>query len=134
MNEFQLQAGEQILRENEHALWMKSNLYAKSGRLILTDRRLVFVQAATALHTHGLLGYLVGLGIKRLFPALNGGVKFDIPLRAIMVVTKDTFGLNEMVSLVYSGQDKVRFGIGKGKFQEWETALSMARGGVKKAA
>ncbi len=134
MISFQLQTGENIIKENADALWMKSSLFAKPGRLLLTNRRLVFEEAPSALYSQGLAGLVAELLLKHFFPALNGGIRFDIPLSAIVLVSKDSFGLNEMVSLVYSGQEKVRFGIGRGHYVEWETALSLARGVTKKAA
>lgn len=116
---FELRTDEEILRA-EPVLWMKHKMFAKNGDLILTNQRLVFDESPPPIH--GIAGEIA----KFFFKSLRGGVRFDIPLKEIRSMSKDSFGLNIMMSLTYGAESNVKFGgIGK-TFDLWQAALKSA--------
>ena len=53
---FELESGESIEHEEKNVMWLKSKFQGFGGRLVVTDRRLVFAQ--TGIPSLGLLGLL----------------------------------------------------------------------------
>ena len=93
MKHLNLQPGESIVMD-EKALIRTSKLMFKPGILVLTDRRLVFINKADlfAILISGLGGWLATRAKTR--------VPLDTPLPAITGVQQTKFGRNEMTNEV----------------------------------
>lgn len=134
MKEFHLQDSERVILESDHVAWMKSRFSAKTGRLILTNRRLVFTQSAVHSPAHGFMVHVMaGLINNRPIYAARPKLLLEIPCRAITRTHKESNGFNTYLAVVYHGQNKARFSVGKA-YDEWESALRDTRSGFALAA
>lgn len=111
----ELAEGGQIIRD-ENAMYLKSKINAQSGRLVLTDRRLVFLKNRA--NMFGLIGAL--------FLSKGGKVLFDIPLDEVHEWSQSKHGRNDKVIALSTGDgSQLRFITAK-PYQEWDGALSAA--------
>src|SRR5687767_11686081 len=85
MAKFTLQDGETIARE-EKVMWRKGKVQAFGGRLVLTNRRLVFAQTGIA-----------GLGLIGLLFNKDGTVRVEVPLPELAAAERGSFGRAKQV-------------------------------------
>ena len=112
-----LQDGEKVVR-GDTASYVKGKLNVASGKLTLTDRRLVFEQSSVIASAFGLLGALV------LAPLLPRKVVMDLPLGQVASFSRGQYGLNKNVVMITARDGKeYRFAA---KFESWVPVLSMA--------
>jgi hypothetical protein len=91
---------------------------AVPGRLYLTSKRLVFLQANPVLSAFGAIGGLLTATVK---PKRVG---VEIPLPGITGVQRGKFGINKnLLEVSRAGGEPVKFAV---KYEEWEQALQGA--------
>lgn len=81
-----LQEGEVVIKE-ETGTFVKSKLHARIGKLVLTNKRFLFVADSPLMYMFGLIGYFVAKKVAKK-PVL------DILLSDISVLEKTKYGLN----------------------------------------
>ena len=116
---FTLNPGESTVRQVS-ALWMKSNLNARMGTLIMTNERLVFDLDPVSGGNP-----IADMLLHMFFKSFAGGVHFDIPLKQISAMKRESFGKNVMMAVKYDGNNEVRFG-GLKDFDQWKEIMKAA--------
>lgn len=94
-NKINLSEGEKIIKTSTGGFF-KSKINVRAGKLILTDKRLVFQRNWNFMF--GLLGLLL--------PSMRGGIEFDIQVENIKNSEKTKFGLNKNILAVKTNDGK----------------------------
>ena len=112
---FELEAGESVEHEEKNVMWLKSKFQGFGGRLVVTDRRVVFAQ--TGIPSLGLLGLLFNK---------QGTVRVQIAKPDVEGVEKGQHGRAKNVLSLRSKGDEHRFVLNT-PYEEWEQRINQWR-------
>lgn len=121
--QFSLEAGEEVLYETKWGSWLKSMVQVSAGRVILTNRRLVFCDT-------GYTGFgIILLIVQFLTPATR--VVWEVPVVDITSVARERHGLASKYVVTCAGGQKyaLQVGTGDGKWKE-----CLAKQGIRVSA
>lgn len=96
----ELQEGETLVIADANAMHMKKKLLAEMGSLYLTSKRLVFSK-----NPNPMASPLLRLLVK----STRGGITHDIPLNTVKGLSRDKFGLNNMMVVTHGDGQVVKF-------------------------
>jgi hypothetical protein len=113
---FELEAGESVEHEEKNVMWLKSKFQGYSGRLVVTERRVVFAQ--TGIPSLGLLGMLFNK---------QGTVRVQIAKSDLEGAEKGQHGrAKNVLNLKSRGGDEHRFVLNT-PYETWEQRITQWR-------
>lgn len=115
MNDFAIQPGERVLKEDTNAVWIKSWLARMHGRLVLTTQRLVFALDKTPALS---LGQAVQNEVTNQAP-------IDIPRDALEAIERGKTRKSDNVLVVKTESEKFTLLLSQ-PFKDWEATLRQA--------